>query len=306
MQGAEYFQHLSGLTVPGPRANSDASGQRPRGPAVGDSAAASTVLQWGAALGMLLLASLVDAGQCGDDIAGKRVACACGDTVVSDTVLRRADPVVATRCYGGGLVVQADGMAETITLDLDGLTLIGTGAGDGIEVRAGGSEGAVLRGGSTKRAGQVVGFGTGIHVSRAGAARRIESLTVSGNRHDGILLRNAGTILLGIRAHRNGRDGIRATGQGGRFLGVETTENAGSGIQLSSRYTVVEATSERNRRHGISVRGSRNDLRRSVANDNKGYGILISGPKQETAGVMVERNGAGGISHGIKSGKSRP
>jgi len=59
-----------------------------------------------------------------------------------------------------------------------------------------------------------------------------------------------------VRASRNGSDGIRVSGQGGRLVGIEATENAGAGVRLTSRYTILEATAEANRTHGIVVRGS--------------------------------------------------
>src|SRR5688572_18541302 len=91
------------------------------------------------------------AKECGDDLEGRRVACACRDTVVSDTVLRPGDPVVSGRCNQGGLVLRARSLAETIRLDLAGLSIVGSGVGDGISVVEGGSDGAVLVGGTSAR-----------------------------------------------------------------------------------------------------------------------------------------------------------
>ncbi len=81
-----------------------------------------------------LLSGAAAAAPCGDDVKGVRVACHCGDTVVSDTRLRPEDPVVSGRCPLDGLAIRADALAESITLDLAGLSLVGTGAGIGLEV----------------------------------------------------------------------------------------------------------------------------------------------------------------------------
>ncbi len=93
-----------------------------------------------------LLPARTFAKECGDDVSGHRVPCDCGDTVVSNTTLRPDDPIVSGRCRGDGLKIEADAMAETLILDLAGLTIVGGGAGVGIEVESGGSEGAVIIG----------------------------------------------------------------------------------------------------------------------------------------------------------------
>lgn len=238
------------------------------------------------------------AKECGDRVGSARVACACGDTVISDTILQPGDPVVSGRCHSGGLVVRAPELAETLRLDLNGLSLIGSGVGDGITVESGGSDGAVIVGGTKDRRGEVVGFGTGINVRVARAARRIEALNLEGQRHEGMMLRMAGAMVFDVKAEKNGGDGIRVYGQGGRLLGIESRSNHGTGIRLVSRYTIVAARVEDNRVHGMIVRGSRNDLRGSSASNNRGYGIVLGGQRQQTEGVVTEGNSVGTIGSG--------
>lgn len=266
-----------------------------RVPAVASRARRRTT--WILAAGLTLLASPSVAKPCGDDVGGRRVACACGDTVVSNTVLRSDDPIVRGRCPSGGLVVRADGSVETIELDFSGLSIVGSGIGDGVAIVAGGSDGAVIRGGTGGRRGEIVGFGTGINVRIATAARRIESFELEGQRHEGLLLRSAGTFVTGVRARRNGGDGIRVTGTGGRLLDVESVENYGAGVRVGSSYTVVRARVERNRQHGIVVRGAHADLDGSVASANRGYGIVVGGRSCSTEGAVTGENEAGGIAY---------
>lgn len=252
--------------------------------------------------GSLALADLSTAKECGDDVRGERVACACGDSVVSDTRLQVQDPVVRGRCSGDGLTLHAQPFDESLVLDLAGLSIVGSGFGNGIAVTSGGSDGAVIVGGTKDRRGQIVGFGTGVRVRSGRTLRRIETLDLDGQRHDGLTLLSAGTFVVDVRASRNGGDGIRVAGQGGRLLGVEATENRRAGLRVSSRYTVVEARAEHNGEHGIVLRGARVDLRGSVATRNRGFGIVMSGYGHSTEGVVTDGNEIGGISVGQGSG----
>jgi hypothetical protein len=243
----------------------------------------------------LLAPSAARARDCGDNVAGSRVACACGDTVISDTILTASDPVVQGRCPRGGLVVRANELAETLTLDLHGLSIVGSGAGDGILVRAGGSDGAVVTGGSGEHRAEVVGFSNGIHVPDGRTVRRIEKLELKGQRRHGLLLHTAGTMVLDVRATHNGGDGLYVYGQGGRLLGIDASDNAGAGLRVQTRYTIVRADARRNSESGIVVRGYRDDLSESVANDNKGYGVVLSGSNNKLEHVETTGNSRGGI-----------
>ena len=102
------------------------------------------------------------AAACGDDVNGERIACSCGDTIVSDTRLRADDTVVVERCRTDGLIVRAPAGALTLRLDLGGRVLTGDGLGTGIRVLSGGSRGAVIIGGDVGNPGSVAGFRVGL------------------------------------------------------------------------------------------------------------------------------------------------
>lgn len=241
----------------------------------------------------LVRANGAAAAECGDGPGQARVACSCGDTVVRDTVLRPDDPVVRTRCVHAGLRVRAADNSDTIVLDLGGLSIVGSGVGAGIAVDRGGNDGALIRGGPRGRRGAVVGFGTGVEVRSPRAVRRIEHLEVAGQRRDGLVVAGYGTIAEDVRAWRNGGDGIRWSGQGGRLVDVEASENAGAGIRVSARHVACRAVAERNRSHGLVLRGARADLAGSAARGNRGFGVVHSDRSLDLARVVLSDNREG-------------
>ena len=239
----------------------------------------------------------VSAKDCGDDVAGARVACACGDTVVSSTRLLPSDPIFKGRCRRDGLFVQGAATAETIVLDLNGLSLVGSGGGIGVQVQRGGSEGAAIIGGRDGKRGEVVGFGVGLQALTPNAIRRIEYVEIEGNRREGMLVRTAGTMVVDVRLARNGGDGARITGQGGRWLDIDAAENGVAGIRMFTRDVVLRARASANARNGIVTSGIHNDIRESIAEDNEGYGFLLGGTRQLTDGFVSTGNSLGDVAH---------
>jgi hypothetical protein len=179
------------------------------------------------------------AAACGDDIGGKRVACRCGDVVVADTRLQASDPVVSERCSTDGLVVRAKPDAQSIVLDLAGLTILGTGQGTGIRVIDGGRDGAVIVGGDGAAA-EVAGFGTGFRARGQRSVRELRNVSFTANERDGVVLRGAGSEVLGVTAERNGRDGLRIGGRGTRLDGVSAQQNGGDGVRLTTPSAQVD------------------------------------------------------------------
>jgi hypothetical protein len=236
---------------------------------------------------------------CGDDVGGHRVACSCGDSVVSDTRLLPSDPVVGQRCPLDGLILAASSAAEEIRLDLGGLAIVGAGAGTGLRVRYGGCDGAVIRGGSDDNHGQIVGFGTGLSAHDPDAVRRIENLEVIGNRRDGIALRTAGALLFDVAANDNGGNGLRVSGEGGRMVRVEASGNRAAGMRLYTRGLIVEGKAANNRRHGVLSHGVHNDLRHVTAVNNGGHGVVAAGFQNQTDGIVAQGNALENVAFGL-------
>lgn len=236
---------------------------------------------------------------CGDDIGGVRVACACGDVALSDVTLAPGDPIVSERCMHDGLVVRADAAAESVVIDLAGQTIVGSGHGYGILVERGGSDGAVIVGGSNGRMGQIVGFGDGIHAPNSRSLSRLEAVAVVASTDDGIRLNSKGAVLVDVRTTKNGRNGLSIRGIGGRVFNLHSADNGGAGARISSRGTIVEGVVRGNAKHGVVVGGSRNDVRGLAAHDNSGIGIAVHGGRQQLEGADAEFNAKGDV-RGLK------
>lgn len=243
-----------------------------------------------AALAMLHPTGAHAAARCGDDVDGRRVPCACGDIVVSDTVLRPGDPILARPCPVDGLLVAAAPLAETLTLDLGGNVLRGSGTGMGIRVDSGGADGAAIVGGPAGTRATITGFATGIVAGRASVLRRIERVTVSSSRRDGITLRTNGALLVDVEVSDNARDGVRQTGRGGRMVGIVANRNGDTGVRVLGGGTLVSGRCEDNRQHGLFGDGPAFEIRDLVARGNGGRGVLLQGVRSRVHGLVSEGN----------------
>ena len=171
---------------------------------------------------------------CGDDIEGARVPCRCGDVMVSDTRLLPGDPVVGNRCATDGLIVRAKRGAESIRLDLNGLSILGSGHGTGVRVIDGGKLGATIVGGDGAQRAEIVGFGTGFRARGQRSVRELRNVSFTANARDGAVLRGAATDVVGVQAERNGGDGLHIGGRQPKIDNVETQQNGGSGLRVTS------------------------------------------------------------------------
>lgn len=226
---------------------------------------------------LFLVPRITIAAVCGDDVAGQRIPCRCGDTVVGNVRLVASDPVVSTRCTLDGLVVRAGAEVESITIDLAGNRIRGSDAGVGLRVIAGGTDGARVIGGNADQRGMVTGFGIGLWATRGQAIARVEHLELIGNRDEGARVAIAGTIFEDVIATANGRDGFKVDGMGGRFADVRASDNGENGLRLCSDNTAVHVVASRNGRSGIIVDGSNNDLEAAEAVENGRDGIVVRG-----------------------------
>src|SRR5262245_6357416 len=126
-----------------------------------------------AALASLAGSPVALAAPCGDTAGrnGKDVACRCGDTVVTDTVLSARDPVTKKACPAGGLTVNSG-----LNLNLNGRIVSGTGTGVGIRT----DDETLIRNGTVRR------FQTGVLVDRGSVV--LTDLVIDANLGSGLVL----------------------------------------------------------------------------------------------------------------------
>ena len=236
------------------------------------------------------------AKNCGDDVAGTRVACSCGDNVVSDTVLWATDPVVSEPCSGDGLVVMAPSGSDGLTLNLGGQSLLGNGRGAGIRVARGGRLGSILVGGDADDSrAEIARFGTGIRASGRNALREVSGIDIHDNARDGLYLRTSGVRVADVVTERNGRSGAAVSGHGNAVEGVVADGNLRDGLQVRGTGATVDADTSGNRRNGTVVGGRGNRVRSLRSSDNGATGVLATGAGHDVAGVEAIGNGAGDV-----------
>ncbi len=194
----------------------------------------------------LLLAATPALANCGDNVDGQRIACRCGDVVVSDTKIMGRDPIATDACLSDGLLLRARPGAKSIRLDLNGVTLQGTGIGAGVRVVDGGSDGAVITGnGSGGTGATITGFRVGVSARGRRLLASLDKIVASHNTTNGIAVAGENVKLDSIGAVENGRDGIALGGRRSRATNVRTVENGRNGVALSGAG---------NRATGVSIR----------------------------------------------------
>jgi parallel beta-helix repeat protein len=260
--------------------------------------------------------ALAGAAPCGDGAGpeGSRVACACGDSVVTSTVLQPGDPVANAVCAGDGLVVGAD----EIRLDCRGLILTGDGSGYG--VRLDDRHGAVVA-----RCG-LSDFLIGVRL-QGSDGNRIAWNAVRRSQTDGIALESShrnrilgngvvgsgesGIDLSGSKGNLVSSNKVARSGQSGIELGQESDHNTvagnlsrdndGQGLRLSdhSLENVVRRNwLARNGSHGLLVSGGsgQNEITSNVVRGNQGDGLrLLSGDGNVVYTMLAARNSGDGI-----------
>ena len=239
---------------------------------------------------------------CGDDVDGhgKRVACACGDLLVSSRVLGPVDEVTTQRCPAYGLLVAASG---PVTLDLGGRTIAGSGQGVGIHVVRGS---LVLIG-----PGAVEQFSVGVLAHGMQALRSAVNVRLVGNRLDGLVAQGDGFTVVGSVAEGNGRDGFSFAGSNYALDGNRASENGWDGFRLLGMGTHVgggfgnEAIG--NRGVGFWVQGGMHQIVGATANGNRMHGIMATVAHTLFSGVQADanlRNGLFAMGPGITVGNS--
>jgi hypothetical protein len=258
-------------------------------------------LQWlarGAAACALLLATAhrAEAGACGDSVDGKRVPCACGDVVVTDTVLWPTDPVVTEPCSDDGLTLLAASDSDSLTLNLGGQSIVGRGHGTGIRVARGGRLGAVIVGGDDGDArAEVARFGTGIRASGRVALREVRSIDIHDNRADGLSVHASGVTLVDVHSEGNGRDGVALSGHGNHVSDVTARDNARDGVNVHGSAATVSAETTGNRRNGAVIGGRGNRVEQIRTERNGGAGVMATGVGHEVSGMRASGNAGGDL-----------
>lgn len=257
----------------------------------------SNVAVLGAACALLLAtAQGAAAGACGDDIGGERIPCACGDEVVSNTVLWPTDPVVSQPCSGDGLVLLAPVDSDGITLHLGGQSMLGTGTGAGIRVARGGRLGSTIVGGDAEDArAEIARFGTGIRASGRNILREVRALDIHDNRDDGLKIRTSGVRIEDVRSEGNGRNGVALSGHGNEVAGVVSGNNIRDGLQLRGSGATVNAETTGNGRNGTVVGGRGNRLAAIESTNNGGAGVHATGGGHEVAELRSSENAGGDL-----------
>jgi len=241
---------------------------------------------------------------CGDDVGGSRVACSCGDQVVSSTVLGASDPVVTETCSGDGLVVFVPSESQGITLNLGGRSIVGSGNGVGIRVVRGGRLGStIVGGGEDGRRAEVAHFRTGISAHGRNDLLELIGVDVHHNRGDGLRLHTSGVRLEDVRSGANGRDGVSLFGQGIEVTGVVAERNLGDGLQVRGAGATVNAETNDNGRHGMIIAGRGNRVEAVRSNGNGGAGVTATGSGHEVGDVQASGNAGGDIAG--RAGASR-
>jgi hypothetical protein len=251
-------------------------------------------LALGLLLGLVLTPAAAPAARlCGDDVAGRAVPCACGDTLVASRTLGPDDPITQAVCPGTGLVVHVAPDRAAARLDLAGTTIAGSGRGPGILVLSGGADGLTIAG-----PGEVRGFDVGILAHGGGLARATDVLA-TGNVSDGVALGGVGYTLVNCEAARNGRDGFALRGSGFVLDGNRALHNGRHGFALSGDGARLGAVTGNeaaaNGRDGIVVRGRAHEVAHPVATGNVRHGLRTRIAGGRIADARAVGNGGDGV-----------
>ncbi len=251
-------------------------------------------------LGVLLLAGVAPAGAalCGDDVGGVDVPCACGDVVVSSTVLAADDPVTRTPCSHDGLLVRAAEGVGGLRLDLAGHTLRGNGAGVGLRVLSGGPGGTRI----VSSGGEAIldGFDDGIVARGPDTLALLQDVTVRNSRRDGLRLTGREFVVRRVTATHSGRDGFALAGRGFEVNATHASDNGRYGYFVMGDSGLIGSdgsgnVAERSGRAGFNLMGAGHTLADCVARAGMRDGVVLHAERLEVRGCVAAGNGADGI-----------
>ena len=208
----------------------------------------------------------------------------CGDTITTDTTLDSD----LLDCPGYGVFVGAD----DVTLDLNGHTISGTGAGQGIRNQA--FDRVVVEN------GVVTGFQGGVWLLGT-IENRLSNLTVTANDFDGIrLLPLGGTVASSgnriehSRVHGNGQGIVLIQSNGNRIdenvvagndnEEVQLTDSSGNRVETNS--VSDSGQSDNARKTGIALSRSHDNRIAQNSVSGNAYGLRLEG----SDGNQLQRN----------------
>ena len=249
----------------------------------------------------LLVAALgppAEAKLCGDDVGGQDVPCGCGDTVASDLTLGN-DPVTSTRCESDGLIVRATNATSSVTVDLNGQTLRGSGRGAGIWVLQGGPGGArVVSSGSPAT---VEGFRDGVVAHGNGSIALLEGVVARASTRDGIRLFDVQAAeVRNTESLNSGRDGFFITGKHNRLVNTRSVGSRRHGYFVMGGGSTVGVpgagnVADGNGHMGFHIMGMGHQLSDCVATGSGRHGLRVMGSGYLVSGCLTQGNGGNGI-----------
>lgn len=253
----------------------------------------------------LLAGAPAHAKLCGDDVEGRDVPCDCGDTVVSNLSLAD-DPITLKRCKRHGLIVRAPQAKRGLSLELNGETLRGEGAGIGIWIVHGGPGGARVR--SSGQPAVIEGFDHGIAASDAESLDRLENVVVRDSKRDGVRVGANGYRLDSIEVRGSGRDGFSLGGHGYRVTNTRAVDSRRFGYSLMGQTGSIGRPGEGNTAEssgdtGFKVMGSGHRIVdcRSVGSRKDGISLHGSGHEIDGCSALAnERDGIVGMGSGFR------
>ncbi len=211
---------------------------------------------------------------------------ACGSVITEPTLLT-ADLL---DCRGTGLVVGADG----ITLDLNGHTVDGAGAGANVGIEIDGHDGVTIANGTVRD------FSEGVLVVD-GRDIAIRRLTSSHQRHGGITIDGAHGVVVTDNVLRGNGAGIIVTRSGIVRVAANRVSASGFGgipVFESEQVVITDNAVETSVEAGIGLftESTHNEVTRNRLSRN-GAGISVSDGASDNliAGNAVARNASGVI-----------
>jgi hypothetical protein len=256
---------------------------------------------------------------CGDDVGGRDVPCACGDTVVSDLTLS-GDPIAADTCVSDGLIVRALDATAAITIDLAGHTLQGKGNGTGILVIYGGPGGARIVSSGTRAT--IEEFRDGVSAHGGDSLSALEDVIVLRSARDGVRVHADGYQVRNVDARASGRDGFAIMGSRFRVVGTLAGANARNGYFVMGRngmlgltgqenaargngaagfmiggdtHQIADCIASMNNKEGLHLFGDGHDVIDCQSDDNLGDGFMGMGNRWRVGGNSASNNGGNGI-----------